>query len=371
MSNWGEPPAHTLLHSASMASMASLASTPGTPATRSMHAPPAAPLAAPADASAAAAGSAGTDVSGFIYCPPGWDEQRLLSGPEAEAISKIALDTFTDIAFIREKNAIQITGETHDDVYKAQSQLNSIFFPVVVKSKKQWVRPDRPGNWGQRRDSPSVVGSNSNGDGLRRMRSEPAFQRGPGMMPQQHQQPPNMTGYATPAGSGFGGGNNGNDNMPIGGMAGAGGFSNQGSFNTYGGNTNYAAPDQRMSNGFNGYPGSNMNSMGGGNGNRTSFQSAASSTSRQSANYSNGFGNRNSGTGSNYNNTYNSNQPGPAYNGGNNNYSNYNNNNTTTNNGPAGGRASFTNGNNGSNLMGASANPNHRMSTGIPSAQWR
>ena len=32
---------------------------------------------------------------------------------------KIAMDTFTDIAFIKEKNAIQIIGETHDEVYAA------------------------------------------------------------------------------------------------------------------------------------------------------------------------------------------------------------------------------------------------------------
>ncbi|KAL2916248.1 hypothetical protein HK105_204339 [Polyrhizophydium stewartii] len=87
------------------------------------------------------------------------------------------MDTFTDIAYIKEKNAIQITGESHDDVYKAQSQLNTLFFPVIVKSKKQWARPDRPGNWGQRRDS------NGGSQGLRRMRSEPSFNK------QQQQQP--------------------------------------------------------------------------------------------------------------------------------------------------------------------------------------
>ena len=26
------------------------------------------------------------DVNGFVYCPPGWDEHRLRSGPDAEAI---------------------------------------------------------------------------------------------------------------------------------------------------------------------------------------------------------------------------------------------------------------------------------------------
>lgn len=29
------------------------------------------------------------------------------------------MDTYTDISYIKEKNAIQISGETHDDVYKA------------------------------------------------------------------------------------------------------------------------------------------------------------------------------------------------------------------------------------------------------------
>ncbi|KAI9363473.1 hypothetical protein DFJ73DRAFT_756516 [Zopfochytrium polystomum] len=106
------------------------------------------------------------DVSGFVYCPPGWDEARLRSGPDAEAIGKIAMETFTDISYIKEKNAIQISGETHDEVYAAQNQLNNIFFPVIVKSKRQWARPDRPGGWGQRRDA------QFNNSPLRKMRSE-------------------------------------------------------------------------------------------------------------------------------------------------------------------------------------------------------
>ncbi|KAJ3085074.1 hypothetical protein HK102_000344 [Quaeritorhiza haematococci] len=105
------------------------------------------------------------DVTGFVYCPPGWDEQRLRAGADADAIRNIALETYTDIAYIKEKNAIQISGETHDDVYKAQNRLNTLFFPVIVKSKRQWARPDRPGSWGQRRDS------NGRG-GLRKMKSE-------------------------------------------------------------------------------------------------------------------------------------------------------------------------------------------------------
>ncbi|RKO93753.1 hypothetical protein BDK51DRAFT_30173 [Blyttiomyces helicus] len=113
------------------------------------------------------------DVTGFVYCPPGWDEQRLRAGPDAEAIGKIALETYTDIAFIREKNAIQISGETHDDVYKAQNQLNLIFFPVIVKSKRQWARPDRPGVWGQRRDTNAPRPPPG---GLRKMKSESALQ---------------------------------------------------------------------------------------------------------------------------------------------------------------------------------------------------
>ncbi|KAI9002668.1 hypothetical protein HDU85_001754 [Gaertneriomyces sp. JEL0708] len=116
----------------------------------------------------------GVDVTGFVYCPPGWDEQRLRAGPDAEAIGKIAMDTYTDISYIKEKNAIQISGETHDDVYKAQNQLNTLFFPVIVKSKRQWARPDRPGVWGQRRDS---TGGRVNGaGGLRKMKSESALQ---------------------------------------------------------------------------------------------------------------------------------------------------------------------------------------------------
>jgi hypothetical protein len=73
------------------------------------------------------------------------------------------METYTDIAYIKEKNAIQIAGEGHEDVYKAQNQLNTLFFPVVVKSKRQWARPDRPGSWGQRRDTlPLKVSSGFN-----------------------------------------------------------------------------------------------------------------------------------------------------------------------------------------------------------------
>ncbi|KAJ3075744.1 hypothetical protein HK102_005544 [Quaeritorhiza haematococci] len=114
---------------------------------------------------------AAVDVTGFVYCPPGWDEQRLRAGPDADAIRNIALETYTDIAYIKEKNAIQISGETHDDVYKAQNQLNTLFFPVVVKSKRQWARPDRPGSWGQRRDG-NRNGGPSGPSGLRKMKSE-------------------------------------------------------------------------------------------------------------------------------------------------------------------------------------------------------
>lgn len=59
------------------------------------------------------------DITGYVYCPPDWDEIRLRTGSDADAIRKIAMDTYTDIAYIKEKNAIQIIGEMHDDVYKA------------------------------------------------------------------------------------------------------------------------------------------------------------------------------------------------------------------------------------------------------------
>jgi hypothetical protein len=52
--------------------------------------------------------------------------------------------------------------------------MNELFFPVVVKSKRQWARPDRPGNWGQRRDG---AGGGREG-GLRRMKSEGAMRYG-------------------------------------------------------------------------------------------------------------------------------------------------------------------------------------------------
>lgn len=93
------------------------------------------------------------DIIGFVFCPPGWDESRLTSGEDSAMITTIANETYTDIAFIKEKNAIQIIGETHDDVYKAQNRLNSLFFPVAQKSKRAWTRPDKPGAWGQSRRS--------------------------------------------------------------------------------------------------------------------------------------------------------------------------------------------------------------------------
>ncbi|KAJ1551744.1 hypothetical protein HK096_002449 [Nowakowskiella sp. JEL0078] len=84
------------------------------------------------------------------------------------------------IAYHKEKNAIQITGETQEDVYKAQTALNALFFPVIIKSKRQWARPDRPGQWGQRRDysnSNSADANNANGNvRLRKMRSESYLQ---------------------------------------------------------------------------------------------------------------------------------------------------------------------------------------------------
>lgn len=109
------------------------------------------------------------EVQGYIYCPPDWDETRLRTGPDAEAIREIAFATYTDIVFIKEKNAIQISGESHEEVYKAQTELNALFFPVIVKSKRQWVRPERPGVWGQRRDGQPAEKS---WKALRKMKSE-------------------------------------------------------------------------------------------------------------------------------------------------------------------------------------------------------
>ncbi|KAJ3119124.1 hypothetical protein HDU96_000039 [Phlyctochytrium bullatum] len=162
------------------------------------HAPAPAPAPAPALAPAPVNNpyaNSLTDVIGFVYCPPGWDEHRLRSGPDAEAIGKIAMDTYTDISYIKDKNAIQISGETHDDVYKAQNQLNSLFFPVIVKSKRQWARPDRPGSWGQRRDSSGPGPAPGPHGGLRKMKSESALgmanrplgPHGPAMATQQAQ----------------------------------------------------------------------------------------------------------------------------------------------------------------------------------------
>ncbi|KAI8898042.1 hypothetical protein BC833DRAFT_591303 [Globomyces pollinis-pini] len=95
------------------------------------------------------------DIIGLIYCPLDFDNQRLSYGSDATQIQQIALDTCTDISYIHTKNAIQIAGDTQQDVFNAQNKLNNLFFPVALKSKKSWARPDRPGQWGQRRDAPT------------------------------------------------------------------------------------------------------------------------------------------------------------------------------------------------------------------------
>lgn len=92
------------------------------------------------------------DVTGYIYCPPDWDEAKLRTPQASEAIRQISLASFTDISFVESKNSIQITGDSREDVVKAQTELNILFFPPEQKSKKSWARPDRPGSWGQRRD---------------------------------------------------------------------------------------------------------------------------------------------------------------------------------------------------------------------------
>ncbi|KAJ3412003.1 hypothetical protein HDV05_001384 [Chytridiales sp. JEL 0842] len=146
-----------------------------------------------------------SDITGFVYCPPGWDEHRLRSGPDAEVIGKIAMETYTDLSYIKDKNAIKILGETNEDVYKAQTQLNSLLSPPPSKSKRQWARPDRPGGWGQRRDLSSPSMSNlsgaaaagaGNGNGLRRMKSEAVLGFREKQQQQQQQQQQQWGGYS-------------------------------------------------------------------------------------------------------------------------------------------------------------------------------
>eukprot|EP00842_Homolaphlyctis_polyrhiza_P001500 jgi/Hompol1/2350/HPOL_005960-RA len=100
------------------------------------------------------------------------------------------MSTFTDIAYVRDKNAIQIVGESHEDVYQAQNKLNLLFHPVVHKSKKQWVRPDRPGDWGERRDSTIAKETSRQ---LRRMQSEPVLRH------QHSSSSVNIYGHPAPA----------------------------------------------------------------------------------------------------------------------------------------------------------------------------
>lgn len=48
---------------------------------------------------------------------------------------------------------------------------------MIVKSKRQWARPDRPGVWGQRRDNTTPAnGQRTVPGGLRKMKSESALQ---------------------------------------------------------------------------------------------------------------------------------------------------------------------------------------------------
>ena len=74
-----------------------------------------------------------SEVTGYVYCPPGCDEYALLNGLEFESIRwiifdqrKIANETFTDIYYIKEKNSILITGETNEEVYKAYFTINLV-----------------------------------------------------------------------------------------------------------------------------------------------------------------------------------------------------------------------------------------------------
>jgi hypothetical protein len=101
------------------------------------------------------------ESTGYVYCPPEWDLDRLLKNPEIMyvvlkrlKISEIAYETVTDIYYIKSKHSLQITGDANANVYQAQVLLNNLFssIPQTSKSKHQWIRPDKPGGWGQRRD---------------------------------------------------------------------------------------------------------------------------------------------------------------------------------------------------------------------------
>jgi hypothetical protein len=96
------------------------------------------------------------DTTGYIYCPPDWDEAKLRTKEAADAIRLISQTSYTDISFVESNNSIQIIGDCREDVVRAQTQLNVLFFPPEIKSKKSWARPDRPGSWGQRRDITNI-----------------------------------------------------------------------------------------------------------------------------------------------------------------------------------------------------------------------
>jgi hypothetical protein len=110
-------------------------------------------------------------IAGFIYCPPDWDQERLTTGKSLERIKKISTETFTDISFIPALNKIEVLGDAHEEVLQAQKLLNELFEAPQLKAKKSWIRPDRPGNWGERRDkrksfhtSRNSISSSSSGE---------------------------------------------------------------------------------------------------------------------------------------------------------------------------------------------------------------
>lgn len=76
-------------------------------------------------------------LTGYVYCPPDWDEARLVTpGPELSRLQyvlyicpytlsnacygrQIAIESCTDIGYIRSRNTLEILGDSSADVLQA------------------------------------------------------------------------------------------------------------------------------------------------------------------------------------------------------------------------------------------------------------
>ncbi|RKO88355.1 hypothetical protein BDK51DRAFT_31352 [Blyttiomyces helicus] len=96
-----------------------------------------------------------------MYCPPSWSKTEFLEGTGTyETLKEIAHESNTKIKYNPERHSLELVGENLTRVMEARRQLEKLFAPVIVKAKNPWQRPDRPGQWGQRRDQlPSDMAS--------------------------------------------------------------------------------------------------------------------------------------------------------------------------------------------------------------------